>query len=120
MKLYLDDDTASPLLVRLLQKEGHDVQIPADINLSGEDDAVHFRHAALGDRAIITGNHKDFLNLHHLVVQLQGHHAGVLVVRRDNDPTRDFRPPGIVRALRNLLAANIPLRDQYTILNHWR
>ena len=120
MKLYLDDDTASPLLVRLLQKARHDVQVPADISLSGEDDAVHFRFAALGDRAIITGNYVDFLNLHHLVVQLQGHHAGVLVVRRDNDPKRDLTPAGVVKALRNLLAANVPLADQYIILNHWR
>jgi hypothetical protein len=28
MILYLDDDSANPQLVRLLQAHGHDVQIP--------------------------------------------------------------------------------------------
>jgi hypothetical protein len=41
-------------------------------------------------------------------------------VRRDNDPTRDLTPSGIVRAIRNLEAASIPLRDDGVILNHWR
>lgn len=120
MKLYLDDDSAAPLLARLLSQAGHDVQSPGDVGLSGEDDAVHLRHAARDGRAIITGNYRDFFNLHLLIVQLQGHHSGVLVVRRDNDPSRDLTPAGIVRALRNLLAANVPVQDQYVILNHWR
>ena len=94
MKLYLDDDSAAPLLARLLGQAGHDVQMPADVGLSGEDDAVHLRHAAGDGRAMVTGNHRDFLNLHHLVIQLQGHHPGILVVRRDNDPKRDVSGAG--------------------------
>ena len=35
MRIYLDDNTASALLVRLLQKAGHDVQAPADVGLAG-------------------------------------------------------------------------------------
>lgn len=53
-------------------------------------------------------------------MQVSGHHPGVFVVRRDNDPKRDLSPTGIVRAIRNFLAANIPLQDEYVILNHWR
>lgn len=45
MKLYLDDDSAAGLLVRLLRQDGHDVRLPADIGLSGEEDAVHLTHA---------------------------------------------------------------------------
>lgn len=55
-----------------------------------------------------------------LLMETQLHHAGILVVRHNNDPKRDLTPSGIVRAIRNLLAANIPLRDNYVILNHWR
>ena len=120
MKLYLDDDSAAPLLVHLMEPAGHDVQVPTDVGLSWEDDAVHFRHAVAQGRAIISGNYRDFLNLHHLVMQVQGHHPGILVVRRDNDPKRDLGPAGIVRALRNLLAAKVSILDQYIILNHWR
>jgi hypothetical protein len=120
MRIYLDDDSASPLLARLLRQAGHEVQLPADAGLSGEDDAVHFAHAAKDDRALLSGNHRDFLNLHNLVMQVKGHHPGILVVRRDNDPKRDLTPRGIVRAIRNFLAATISLGDQYVILNHWR
>ena len=120
MRLYLDDDSAANLLARLLRKAGHDVRLPMDVGLSGEDDPVHLRHAALDQRALITGNYRDFENLHPLVVDLGGHHAGVLVVRRDNDPNRDMPPPQVARALRNLIAANVPIADQYIVLNHWR
>jgi predicted nuclease of predicted toxin-antitoxin system len=120
MRIYLDDDSAAPLLARLLVQAGHDVQLPADVGLSGEDDAVHLTHAVRNDRSLLTGNHRDFLNLHNLIMQTQGHHPGVLVVRRDNNPKRDLTPSGIVRAIRNLEAANAPVADQYIILNHWR
>lgn len=45
MNLYLDDDCAGKLLVQLLRQAGHDVQIPAEVGLSGANDAVHLRHA---------------------------------------------------------------------------
>lgn len=40
MRLYLDDDSVSGRLVSFLQQAGHDVMIPADVNLSGQDDVV--------------------------------------------------------------------------------
>ena len=40
MNLYLDDDSVDATLIRLLQHAGHDVQIPADVGLSGDDDSV--------------------------------------------------------------------------------
>jgi hypothetical protein len=120
MNLYLDDDVASPLLAQLLRNAGHDVQLPMDVGFSGEEDAVHLRHAATNGRAIITGYHDDFKDLHWLVIDLQGHHPGILIVRKDNDPRRDLTPAGIVRAMRKLLAATAPLADQCIVLNHWR
>ena len=120
MRVYLDDDSASPLLARLLRQAGHDVQLPTDAGLAGEDDAVHLRHAVREDRVCLTGKHKDFLNLHNLVKQVNGHHPGILVVRRDNDPRRDHTPRGIVHTIRKLLAASIPIADQLIVLNHWR
>jgi predicted nuclease of predicted toxin-antitoxin system len=120
MRLYLDDDIASALLVRLLRNEGHDVQVPADVGLSGHPDPVHLTQTIRDDRACLTRHHRDFEHLHLLVRQAQGHHPGILVVRLDNDPTKDLSASGIVRALRNLLAAGVPVADELTILNHWR
>jgi len=34
MRLYIDDDSVDPGLIRLLRRHGHDVQIPADVGLA--------------------------------------------------------------------------------------
>jgi predicted nuclease of predicted toxin-antitoxin system len=120
MKIYLDDDSAAPLLVRLLTRAGHDVVIPANVGLAGDEDPVHFMYAISNARALLTHNYKDFKLLHQLVLLAGGNHPGLLAVRRDNDPTRDLTPKQIVRALRNLIAAGVPIRDELHILNHWR
>jgi hypothetical protein len=69
---------------------------------------------------LLTGNHHDFELLHELVRRSGGHHPGVLVVRRDNDKTRDLTVRGIVNALRKLIASNLPMADSFHVLNHWR
>jgi len=120
MRLYLDDDLAGPLLARLLRNAGHDLVLPTDVGLAGADDSVHFARAIEDNRAVLTRNYRDFENLHNLVVKAQGHHPGVLLVRRDNDPRRNLTPRDIVRAIRNLEAAGLPMTDQCHVLNHWR
>jgi hypothetical protein len=54
------------------------------------------------------------------LLRQEGHYPGLFIVRRDNDARRDLKPAGIVRAIRNFLAASVPVRDQFTILNQWR
>ncbi len=120
MRLYLDDDTASPLLATLLRNAGHDVQLPSDAAMSGKPDAVHLTHVIGDDRVCLTKNYDDYLMLHNLIKRAQGHHPGVVVVRQDNDPARDLTARGIVGALRNLEATGVPIRDEYVVLNHWR
>jgi predicted nuclease of predicted toxin-antitoxin system len=120
MKLYLDDDTASGLLLRLLRQAGHDVQIPTDVGMSGNADPVHLTYAIRDGRVLLSKNYDDFAILHVLIMQAQGHHPGILVIRQDNDPTRDLTPKGVVRAIRNLEGAGAPVADEYTILNAWR
>jgi hypothetical protein len=120
MKLYLDDDSTDALLIRLLLADGHDVQFPAQVGLAGEYDVTHFMHAIRTGRILLTYNHDDFKRLHELVLLVAGHHPGILVVRRDNDPRRDLRPRGIVRAIANLSASGVSIPDQLHIVNHWR
>jgi len=55
--------------------------------------------------------------LAHLIKAAQGRHAGILVVRQDNDPRRDLTPKGIVAAIRKLQAAGVPIADEYVVLN---
>jgi membrane glycosyltransferase len=56
MRLYLDDDSVSALLAALLRRAGHDVQIPADVQMSGEADPVHLTHAVRDDRVLLSHN----------------------------------------------------------------
>jgi hypothetical protein len=120
MRVYLEDDIASALLFRFLRRSGHDVQGPADVGLDGSLDPVHLMHAIREARILLSRNYRDFELLHLLILQAQGHHPGILMVRRDNDPRRNLNPQGIVRALTNLIAAGVPVTDQYIVLNHWR
>jgi hypothetical protein len=120
MRLYLDDDCASPLLAKLLRRAGHDVQVPAEIGLSGAPDPVHLTRAIGDGRACVTKNHDDFWLLHNLIKQAQGHHPGIFVVRQDNDPTRDLCAKGIVSAIRKLKAAGVPVEGEFVVLNQWR
>jgi predicted nuclease of predicted toxin-antitoxin system len=120
MRLYLDDDTAWPLLAKLLGKAAHDVQMPSDVGMAGAPDPVHLTRAIADGRILLTKNHDDFWILHNLIRQAQGRHPGIFVVRQDNDPTRDMTPKGIVSAIRKLAAASVPIENEFIVLNHWR
>ncbi|MCE9533477.1 MAG: DUF5615 family PIN-like protein [Planctomycetes bacterium] len=120
MRIYLDDDSASGLLAKLLRNAGHDVQVPNDIALMGAEDAVHLTHAIRDGRCCLTKNYDDYWILHTLVMQAQGKHRRILVVFQDNDPSRDLTPKGIVIAIRKLETAGVPIENEYITLNHWR
>ena len=120
MNLYLDDDSASALITLLLRRAGHDVEVPSVAGLAGDDDSVHLEYAIRQARILISHNNHDFRNLHNLVMTASGHHPGVLVVCKENNPKRDLTERGIVAAIDKILAANAPIADQFIILNHWR
>jgi predicted nuclease of predicted toxin-antitoxin system len=61
MKLYLDDDSADRLLMRLLQAEGYDFVTPSDVGLAGCADPIHLLYAIERGRCVLTANHDDFL-----------------------------------------------------------
>jgi len=120
VNLYIDDDSADALLVKLLRAAKHDVVIPHDIGLQGAPDARHFQQAISRSRVLLTKNYDDFEALHDLVLFLGGHHPGLFVVRKDTDPRRAMDQKRTVRAIRNLAAAGVPLEDEYHVLNHYR
>jgi hypothetical protein len=120
MNLYLDDNTAKFSLVSLLRRAGHQVALPRDAGLGGTSDPRHLAFCAAQRTALITRDHDDFLDLHDLVRATGGRHAGILVVRADNNPARDMKDRDIIRALINLASAAIPIENEFHILNHWR
>ncbi len=120
MRIYIDEDLSHGLLVRLLRAAGHDVEFPAGASLLGRSDPVQFRFAIHERRVCLTANYDDYEELHLLVTEAHGDHPGILVVRRENDPTRDLTLKGIVVAVRKLESAGMPIANEYTVLNQWR
>src|SRR5437016_1711120 len=117
----MDDDSLDPGLIRLLRRDKHDVQVPANVGLAGSSHQVHLAHAIRDRRAIFTRNYGDFDDLHDLVVlAANGHHAGILVVLYDNNPRNNMSVGDIARAVRNLERAGVPIADSYHELNHWQ
>jgi hypothetical protein len=120
MRLYLDDDSIAPVFVAMLRKASHDVRIPADFGLTGSADPIHLKRAVQEDRVFISGNHDDFELLHLLILETRGRHPGILIVRKDNDASRDLSPRGVVTAVGKLSASGLDLRSDFVILNRWR
>jgi predicted nuclease of predicted toxin-antitoxin system len=120
MNLYLDDDSAKGLLAVLLRKAGHRVVLPIDVGLAAASDPRHLIYAVQQDLVLLSKNYKDFLDLHDLVRATRGQHPGLLVIRSDNDPSRDMKDRDIVRAIANLERVGVPATNEFQILNHWR
>jgi hypothetical protein len=119
VNLYIDDDSVDGLLIKLLRAAGHDVVIPHDIGRDGAKDPVHFMEAIQRSRAVLTKNSDDFELLHRLVRLVSGHHPGILVVRKDNDPKRDMSQKQIVRAIRRFESSGVAVADGFHILNFY-
>ena len=120
MRLYLDEDSEDGQLAGLLSKAGHDVQLSAQAGLNGHPDARQLLYAIEQRRVLLSGNHHDFLLLHELVVGSTGHHPGIVIVRKDNDPRRDLSVRGVSLAIAKLEAAGVPIADSIHVLNQWR
>ena len=120
MNLYLDDDTADRRLVAMLGRKGHSTVVPAGVDLSGAPDARHFIYAIQHSLVLLTRNHDDFLDLHEVVQAADGNHAGILIIRSDNDPTRDMTLRQIVTAIARLESSGASIENEVFILNHWR
>jgi hypothetical protein len=121
VRLYLDENSLDPALIRLLRRDGHYVQVPAVAGLTGKSDQIHLAHAIRHGRAVLTQNSRDFESLHDLVVlAASGRHAGILAVLSDNNPRNTMSVGDIARAGRNLEKAGVPLADSYYELNHWQ
>ena len=120
MLLYFDDDSVDGAVIRRLADGGHDVLTPRAAGTAGHADPVHFMCAIRAGRVLFTHDHEDFMLLHDLVLLAGGHHPGILVIRLDNDPTRDMSPGAIIHAIHNLTASNLAIPDAVHVLNHWR
>jgi Domain of unknown function (DUF5615) len=120
MNLYLDDCLDSDRLIATLIPAGHRIETPRSAGTLGRRDEDHLEYAARHGLTLITRNPGDFQRLHHQW-QAQGRsHNGIWLVYQDNDKTKDMQPSEVARAIDNLLASGVPIRNEVHILNHWR
>lgn len=112
MRIYVDEDTASGQLIARLRSAGHQVLEP----LRGTSDARCWHHARAEGAVILTTNARDFVAL-----AGTGAHHGLLLVYRENDPTRDMTAKAIAAAV-DRVAGTYPggLSDQILTLNGFR
>src|SRR5262245_536286 len=102
MNLYIDDNLADKSLEAMLVKDGHVVVRSHQAGLLGASDAKHLGYAIRAKLIALTSDREDFKDLHELVLTAGGNHPGIVVVRFDNDPTRDLKPKQMVKALSKL------------------
>jgi hypothetical protein len=120
LALYLDDCAYSHILRDLLTQAGHQVVVPADAGLAGEDDPTHFAYAVAHGLILLTKNPRDFVLLHEACLAQQQHHPGLFVVYQDNDRSRDMKAADIVRSVANVESLGQPLADALVVLNEYR
>jgi phosphopantothenoylcysteine synthetase/decarboxylase len=101
-----------------LRTAGHQVVTPADAGLAGVSDPRHLTHTVQQHLVLLTRNHDDFEDLHLVVQATGGNYPGLLVVRSDNDPSRDMKDRDIARAIANLERAGVPVTNEFHVLNH--
>lgn len=116
LKIYVDDCANARQLVVLLRAAGHQVVVPADVGLSGQDDVKHLAYATANRLTLLTKDPDDFYELH----QSSDQHAGILGIYQDNDASRDMTHADIVKAIANLVAAGMPVANNFHTLNAWR
>lgn len=114
LRLLLDEDIKSKLLVRLLRERGHDVATTADLGIDGQPDFFVLRRATVEDRIVLTYNCDDFRELH----ESDASHAGIILVYQE--PGKSMDRKAIVAALDNLEKASVALPGTLHALNPWR
>jgi hypothetical protein len=113
VRLYLDEDVASRELTSRLVAAGHDVPSP----LRGELDSRCWRHAQEQGATVVTMNAVDFVRL----AEATEGHAGLLLVYRENDPTRDMSAAMIVAAVTRVAESyREGLEGAIALLNQFR
>jgi predicted nuclease of predicted toxin-antitoxin system len=120
MKFLLDENMSDRRLAARLRAHGHDPTLAAEAELLSVTDARVLIYSITQGLPVLTQDSDDFEDLHALVMAAVGHHAGILIVRFDNDPRHNLTDRGIAAAISKLESSGVPIADQFHVLNQWR
>lgn len=115
MRLLLDEDSQSLLLVRLIREAGHDVETVRGAGLEARRDEDVLTYARQDGRVLLTRNVRDFLQLH----EADADHPGILVEHQDRDAAKNMSASDIVTAIGNIEQSAWDLAGQFVALNSW-
>lgn len=120
MRIYLDDDLDSNLLIGLLRQEGHEVISPRTAGTRGVNDDEHLDFAASRNAVLLTANALDFVLLNNEFMTQHREHAGILIVYRENNPSRDMNFHQIANSVTRIEQSGVRLANAFHNLNFWR
>ena len=120
MRFLVDENMSSPVLASRLRAQGHDPVLASDVGLLSVTDPRVLIYSMTQALPVLTQDSEDFEDLHDLVIAAAGHHAGILIVRFDNDPRHNLTDRGIATALGKLESSGVPIPDRIHVLNQWR
>jgi predicted nuclease of predicted toxin-antitoxin system len=120
MRFLIDENMSSPVLASRLRAQGHDPVLARDVGLMSVADARVLIYSIVQSLPVLTRDSEDFEDLHDLVIAAAGHHAGIMIVRFDNDPRHNLTDRGIATAISKLESSSVPIRDHIHVLNQWR
>jgi len=116
LRILVDEDSQSRLLVRQLREAGHAVLTVNEAGLGGEADPTVLDFGCEDHRAVLTANVRDFRCLHEHGVE----HAGILAICHDDSPDNDMSRSDIVRSIGNLEASGVEIARGFHVLNAWQ
>src|SRR5262249_27257291 len=120
MKFLIDENMSSPVLASRLRAQAHDPVLARDVGLLSAADARVLIFSIVQSLPVLTRDSGDFEDLHDLAIAAAGHHAGIMIVRFDNDPRHNLTDRGIATAISKLESSSVPIRDQLHVLKQWR
>jgi predicted nuclease of predicted toxin-antitoxin system len=120
MTVLLDENMSDPRLAARLRAQGHDPILAPDVGLLSVTDLRVLIFSIAENIPVLTRDSDDFEDLHDLIIAAAGHHAGILIVRFDNDPRHNLTDRGIGTTITKLEASGVGIRDRIHVLNQWR
>jgi hypothetical protein len=118
--MLLDENFSDPRLAARLRAKGRDPTLAPDVGLLSVSDPRVLISCIAESIPVLTRETDDFEDLHDLAIAAAGHHAGILIVRFDNDPRQNLTDRGIGTAITKLDPSRIEIRDGIHALTQWR
>lgn len=117
IRLYLDEDSMEPGLVRALLARGINVVTAAQVDQLGCDDEEHLDYSTKQGRVLVSFNRADFYRIHTKWLSAGRIHGGIILVKQ-----QEYSVGEQLRRLLNLIAriSSEEMKNRVEFLSNWR